>query len=110
MLGPRPSILFDSLFRRDPHSAEDLTTGRAGGFPSLPHLQGYGKTCVHEVTQTSRRIGGKRMSLLGGLLPPIGLEIPCSCYAVNVPLMVNVLGVITLDFKGGIKVRVEANL
>jgi hypothetical protein len=49
------------------------------------------------------------MSLLG-LLPSIGLEIPCSCYAVNVPLQVNVLGLVTLDFKGGIKVRVEANL
>jgi hypothetical protein len=49
------------------------------------------------------------MTLLG-LLPPIGLEIPCSCYAVNVPLQVNVLGLVTLDFKGGIKVRVEANL
>jgi hypothetical protein len=50
------------------------------------------------------------MVMLGGLLPPIGLEIPCSCYAVNVPLKVDVLGIITLDFKGGIKVRVEANL
>ncbi|MCY1083598.1 hypothetical protein [Archangium lansingense] len=47
---------------------------------------------------------------MGGLIPPIGLEIPMSCYAVNVPLMVNVLGVITLDFKGGFKERVEANL
>jgi hypothetical protein len=50
------------------------------------------------------------MASLGGLIPPIGLEIPCSCYAVNVPLQVNVLGLVTLDFKGGIKVRVEANL
>ncbi len=50
------------------------------------------------------------MVAIGGLLPPIGLEIPCSCYAVNVPLQVNVLGLITLDFKGGIRVRVEANL
>ena len=50
------------------------------------------------------------MTALGGLLPPIGLEIPCSCYAVNVPLRVDVLGIITLDFKGGIRVRVEANL
>lgn len=50
------------------------------------------------------------MPSLSGLLPPIGLEIPCSCYAVNVPLQVNVLGIVTLDFKGGIKVRVEANL
>jgi hypothetical protein len=48
--------------------------------------------------------------LLGGLLPPIGLEIPVSGYAVNVPFQVNVLGLLTLDFKGGIKYRVEANL
>lgn len=48
--------------------------------------------------------------MLGGLLPPIELEIPCSCYAVNVPFKVDVLGIITLDFKGGIKVRVEENL
>lgn len=45
-----------------------------------------------------------------GLLPPIGLEIPCSGYAVNIPLRMDVLGIITLDFKGGIKERVEANL
>jgi len=45
-----------------------------------------------------------------GLLPPIGLEIPCSCYAVNIPLKIDVLGIITLDFKGGILERVEANL
>ncbi|HEX4419636.1 MAG TPA: hypothetical protein VH165_17100 [Kofleriaceae bacterium] len=44
------------------------------------------------------------------MLPPIGLEIPCSAYAVNVPLQVNVLGVLTLDFKGGIRYRVESNL
>ncbi|WP_438022202.1 hypothetical protein [Sorangium sp. So ce233] len=44
------------------------------------------------------------------LLPSIGLEIPCSSYAVNVPLRVNVLGIITLDFKGGWKVRVENRL
>lgn len=48
--------------------------------------------------------------MLGQLLPPIGLEIPCSCYAVNVPLEVNILGIIRLDFKGGIRVRVESNL
>lgn len=46
---------------------------------------------------------------LGGLLPPIGLEIPISGYAVNVPFQVNVLGLVTLDFKGGITVRVEGN-
>ncbi|MGK3982759.1 hypothetical protein WME99_06960 [Sorangium sp. So ce136] len=42
-------------------------------------------------------------------LPPIGTEIPCSIYSVNVPFLVHVLGVVTLDFKGGIKVRVEEN-
>lgn len=49
------------------------------------------------------------MTLLG-LLPPIGLEIPCACHASDVPLRVDVLGIVTLDFKGGIKVRVEANI
>jgi hypothetical protein len=43
-------------------------------------------------------------------LPPIGLEIPCSCYASSVPLQVNVLGLVTLDFRGGIRVRVEENI
>jgi hypothetical protein len=43
-------------------------------------------------------------------LPPIGLEIPCSCHASNVPFQVNVLGVIPLDFKGGWRVRVEENI
>jgi hypothetical protein len=41
-------------------------------------------------------------------LPSVGEEIPCSSYAVNVPFQVNVLGLVTLDFKGGWKVRVEA--
>lgn len=50
------------------------------------------------------------MVAISGLMPPIGLEIPCSCYASSVPLSVNVLGIVTLDFKGGIRVRVEANL
>lgn len=49
-------------------------------------------------------------SLISSLLPPIGLEIPCSMYAVNVPLQINVLGLIQLDFKGGIRYRIEANL
>ena len=50
------------------------------------------------------------MVSIAGLVPPIGLEIPCSCHASSVPLQVNVLGLVTLDFKGGIRVRVEANL
>lgn len=47
---------------------------------------------------------------LGGVLPSIGLEIPCSAYGVNVPLQVDVLGLIRLDFKGKINQRVEENL
>jgi hypothetical protein len=43
-------------------------------------------------------------------LPPIGLEIPCSCHAADTPLRVDAVGVIRLDFKGGIRVRVEANI
>jgi hypothetical protein len=39
-------------------------------------------------------------------LPPVGAEIPCSCYAANVPLKVRT-AVINLEFKGQIKVRVE---
>lgn len=47
---------------------------------------------------------------LGGLLPPIGLEIPASSYALSVPLKLSGFGAVALDFKGGIKYRVEANL
>ena len=50
------------------------------------------------------------MTTLGGVLPQVGQEIPCSSYAVNVPLQVNVLGLITLDFKGGIRFRVEETI
>ncbi|MFD0340294.1 hypothetical protein ACFVH0_16665 [Streptomyces sp. NPDC127117] len=45
-----------------------------------------------------------------GQLLPIGLEIPCSSYAIDVPLKVAVLGIVDLDLKGGIKFRIEANL
>lgn len=50
------------------------------------------------------------MTTLSGVLPPIGLEIPCSSYAVNVPLQINVLGLVTLDIKGGIRFRVEETI
>ncbi|WP_437516533.1 hypothetical protein [Sorangium sp. So ce1099] len=50
------------------------------------------------------------MSFLNQGLPPIGREIPCSSYAVNVPFEVNVLGILRLDFKGGWTVRVEGNI
>lgn len=48
--------------------------------------------------------------MIGSFIPPIGLEIPCSCYSVNVPLQVHVLGLVRLDIKGGIRVRVDKNL
>ncbi|OLE25740.1 MAG: hypothetical protein AUG49_09990 [Catenulispora sp. 13_1_20CM_3_70_7] len=41
-------------------------------------------------------------------LPAAGVEVPCSCYAANVPLQINT-GIVNLDFKGGIRVRVETN-
>lgn len=43
-------------------------------------------------------------------LLPIGLEIPCSGYAVAAPVKVPTLGTVNLDFRGGIKVRVEADM
>ncbi|MGW0425258.1 twin-arginine translocation signal domain-containing protein [Streptomyces sp. NPDC003015] len=39
-------------------------------------------------------------------LPPVGVEVPCSMYAANVPLKLNSLGALTLDFKGGINFKV----
>ncbi|MCE6996137.1 hypothetical protein LZG04_15185 [Saccharothrix sp. S26] len=42
------------------------------------------------------------------LLPKIGIEIPCSCLALNTPMTIGT-SLFTLDFKGGIKVRVEIN-
>lgn len=42
------------------------------------------------------------------LLPKIGVEIPCSCLALNTPMTIGT-SLFTLDFKGGIKVRVEIN-
>ncbi|MET9428711.1 MULTISPECIES: hypothetical protein [unclassified Streptomyces] len=42
------------------------------------------------------------------ILPSVGAEIPCSCYAANVPLKVRT-ALVNVEFKGGIKVRVEAH-
>jgi len=42
------------------------------------------------------------------LLPPIGAEIPCSCLAINTPLQIRT-SLVTVDFRGGIKVRVDVN-
>ncbi|ANP49434.1 hypothetical protein J2Z21_006125 [Streptomyces griseochromogenes] len=41
-------------------------------------------------------------------LPPVGVDIPCSCYASNVPLKIDT-GVVNLDFKGGIDVCVRTS-
>ena len=43
------------------------------------------------------------------LLPPIGAEIPCSSLAINTPLQVGA-DVLTVDFRGGFKHRVDVNL
>lgn len=50
------------------------------------------------------------MVSISAYLPPIGLEIRCISYAFNVPLRVVALGIITLDFRGGWRVRVEENI
>ncbi|MEU7415046.1 hypothetical protein AB0B40_38185 [Streptomyces sp. NPDC042638] len=50
------------------------------------------------------------MTSPGGLLPPIGLEIPCSSHAAAVPLKIDAIGLVQLDFKGGIRLRVESNI
>ncbi|MFC7220975.1 twin-arginine translocation signal domain-containing protein [Streptomyces polyrhachis] len=54
---------------------------------------------------------GSLGQILGGLipLPPIGVDIPCSCYGANVPLKINILGALTLDFKGGINVCIRTS-
>src|SRR5262249_23515596 len=40
----------------------------------------------------------------------IGQEISCTLYASDVPLQFNILGMLTLDFRGGLRFRAEANL
>ncbi|MFC8495063.1 hypothetical protein ACFUJU_30565 [Streptomyces sp. NPDC057235] len=40
-------------------------------------------------------------------LPPAGVELPHSAYAANVPLKLNILGLLTLDFKGGFTLDVQ---
>ncbi|WP_437622165.1 hypothetical protein [Sorangium sp. So ce1151] len=35
--------------------------------------------------------------------PSVGVEIPCASHASDVPLRVDVLGIVLLDFKGGWK-------
>ncbi|MFF5426395.1 MULTISPECIES: hypothetical protein [unclassified Streptomyces] len=50
-------------------------------------------------------------SLIGGLvpLPPVGVDIPCSMYGANTPLKINILGTLTLDFKGGFNTTVRTS-
>jgi hypothetical protein len=49
-----------------------------------------------------------RPSLFPFPIPPAGVEIPCSMYAANVPLQLGG-NVVMLDFKGGIRYRVETS-
>lgn len=42
-------------------------------------------------------------------LPPVGTNILCTMYAANVPLKLKPLGVLTLDFKGGITFMVQSS-
>ncbi|MGA4862152.1 hypothetical protein ACPB9J_05885 [Streptomyces lavendulocolor] len=50
-------------------------------------------------------------SMLDGLipLPPVGVDIPCSMYGANTPLKINILGRLTLDFKGGFTAAVRTS-
>lgn len=41
--------------------------------------------------------------------PPIGVDLPCRCYAATVPLKLDTLGLLTLDFKGGINFCVRTS-
>jgi hypothetical protein len=43
-------------------------------------------------------------------LPPVGLEVPMACHAADVPIRFDALGVVRLDFKGGIRLRVEEDI
>ncbi|WP_329449380.1 hypothetical protein OG906_43180 (plasmid) [Streptomyces sp. NBC_01426] len=43
-------------------------------------------------------------------LPPIGQAISMNAHASNSPLQVNVLGLVTLDFKGGLRAVVEQEI
>jgi hypothetical protein len=63
---------------------------------------------AHAVQPHSR--AGKAMSDVPPFpLPPVGVDIPCSMYAANVPLKVNILGALTLDFKGGINLMTRTS-
>jgi hypothetical protein len=39
-------------------------------------------------------------------LPPVGSDVPIASHAADTPMRLDVLGVVTLDFKGGIRFRV----
>ncbi|WP_326762756.1 twin-arginine translocation signal domain-containing protein [Streptomyces phaeochromogenes] len=58
---------------------------------------------VQAYSQTGKIASGKIP------LPPVGTNIPCSMYAANVPLKLNALGALTLDFKGGINLHVRSS-
>ncbi|MGA5065532.1 hypothetical protein ACPB9E_17515 [Streptomyces exfoliatus] len=58
---------------------------------------------------TPEHVGPPAPGGMTGGLPPIGVDIPCSMYAADVPLELNILGTLTLDFKGGINVCVRTS-
>jgi hypothetical protein len=59
-------------------------------------------------TPTAAAASGVAPASPNPLLPPIGAEIPCSCLAINTPLQIRT-SLVTVDFRGGIKVRVDVN-
>ncbi|MGA5192704.1 hypothetical protein [Streptomyces exfoliatus] len=58
---------------------------------------------------TAEHVGSPDPGGMIGGLPPIGVDIPCGMYAADVPLELNILGTLTLDFRGGINVCVRTS-
>lgn len=74
-------------------------------------LKGAAATAALGVTgvATGALLGGpEAMAVSQTGLPPIGAEIPMSGLAINTPLVIRT-ALVSVDFRGGIKVRVDVN-
>ena len=65
-------------------------------------------SCTALVTATLWGAPTAQAAAVQAGLPPIGAEIPMSMLAINTPLQIR-NSLVTVDFRGGIKVRVEVN-
>jgi len=93
----------------DPDSRGDENPQAGGGPDRRDFLKGSAAAAMAGIAASSL-IGGPaaQAAPLPGGLPPIGAEIPCSCLAINTPLRIRT-SLVTVDFRGGIKVRVDVN-